>query len=141
MKNLNDIANVDNNNSSQTVLSIKSSHVTTRHVMKKVTTQTVTSSSSSSNDVTDGENNNPFIFSSAMYQTMPARHSSARSRDKDKVSTKYYRAFHIFELAKFPNGGSILGSSQFSLLAQLPPRILLDLKVVKIDSKIIISLR
>jgi len=35
MKNLNDIANVDNNNSSQTVLSIKSSHVTTRHVMKK----------------------------------------------------------------------------------------------------------
>jgi hypothetical protein len=86
MKNLNDIA-VDNNNSSQTVLSIKSSHhVTTHHVTKKVTTQTVTTSSSSSlNDVTDGENNNPFIFSTAMYQTMPARHSSARSRDKDKV--------------------------------------------------------
>ena len=85
MKNLNDIENVDNNNSSQTVLSIKSSLVTTHHVTKKVTTQTVTSSSSSLNDVTDGENNNPFIFSSAMYQTMPARHSSARSRDKDKV--------------------------------------------------------
>ena len=28
---------------------------------------------------------NPFIFSSAMYQTLPARHSSARSRDRDQV--------------------------------------------------------
>ena len=28
---------------------------------------------------------NPFIFSSAMYQTLPARHSSARSRDREQV--------------------------------------------------------
>jgi hypothetical protein len=34
----------------------------------------------------------------------------------------------------------VLGSSQFSILPQLPPKILLDLKVVKINHKIIISL-
>jgi hypothetical protein len=35
---------------------------------------------------------------------------------------------------------SISGSSQFSILPQLPPIILLDSKVVKIDPKIIILL-
>jgi len=51
-----------------------------------------------------------------------------------------YRAFHRFWQAKFPDGGLILGSSQFSILPQLPPKILLDSKVVKIDPKIIILL-
>jgi len=53
-----------------------------------------------------------------------------------------YRAFHGFVQAKFPYGGSILGSSQFSIqwLPQLPPKILLNSKVVKIGPKIIISL-
>jgi len=37
-------------------------------------------------------------------------------------------------------GGSALGSSQFSVLPQLPPKKLLDLKVVRIVPKIIISL-
>ena len=41
-----------------------------------------------------------------------------------------YRAFHRFGQAKFPNGGLILGSSQFSIVPQLPPKILLDSKVV-----------
>ncbi len=41
--------------------------------------------------------------------------------------------FHEFGQAKFPDGGSVLGSSQFSLLPQLPPKILLYSKVVKID--------
>jgi len=36
--------------------------------------------------------------------------------------------------------GSMLGLSQFALLPQLPLKTLLNLKVVKIDSKIIISL-
>jgi len=40
----------------------------------------------------------------------------------------------------FPVGGLNLGSSQFSILPQLPPKILLDSKVVKIDPKIIILL-
>jgi len=31
----------------------------------------------------------------------------------------FYRAFHRFGQAKFPNGGSVLGSSQFSVLPQL----------------------
>jgi len=47
-----------------------------------------------------------------------------------------YRAFHRFGEAKFPDGGSVLGSSQFSVLPQLPPKMMLGLKVVKIDSKI-----
>jgi len=47
-----------------------------------------------------------------------------------------YRAFYRFGQAKFPNGGSILGSSQFSILPQLPLKMILCLKVVKIDSKI-----
>jgi len=51
-----------------------------------------------------------------------------------------YRAFLKFGQAKFPDGGSILGSSQFSILHQLPSKILLDLKLVLIDSKIITSL-
>jgi len=45
-----------------------------------------------------------------------------------------------FGHAKFAYGGSILGSSQFTLLPQLPPKTMLDLKVVKIDLKIINSL-
>jgi len=56
-------------------------------------------------------------------------------------SRGFYRAFHGFGQAKLPEGVSVLGSSQFSILPQLPPNILLDSKMVKIDSKIIISLR
>ncbi len=47
-----------------------------------------------------------------------------------------YREFNGFGQAKFPDGGSILGSSQFSILPQLPQKMMLGLKVVKIDSKI-----
>jgi hypothetical protein len=39
-------------------------------------------------------------------------------------------AFQGFGQAKFPDGGLVLGSSQFSILPQLPPKILLNLKVV-----------
>jgi len=50
-----------------------------------------------------------------------------------------YRAFHRFGQAKFPDGGSVLVSNQYSILPQLPSKILLDSKVVKVDLKIIIS--
>jgi len=50
-------------------------------------------------------------------------------------------AFHRFGQAKFPDGGLILGLSKFSILPQLPPKILLDSKVVHINPKIIISLQ
>ncbi len=50
-----------------------------------------------------------------------------------------YRAFHRFGQAKLGNGGSVLGSSQFTLLPQLPLKATLDLKVEKIDTKIIVS--
>jgi len=45
-----------------------------------------------------------------------------------------------FGQAKFPNGGSVLGLIQISILPQQPPKIMLYSKVVKIDSNIIISL-
>jgi len=51
-----------------------------------------------------------------------------------------YRAFRGLGKAKFADGGSILSSSQFSLLTQMPLKTMLNLKVVKINSKIIISL-
>ncbi len=35
--------------------------------------------------------------------------------------TTNYRAFHRFKQAKFSDGGSVLGLSQFSKLPQLPP--------------------
>jgi hypothetical protein len=47
-----------------------------------------------------------------------------------------YRAFHRIGQAKFPDGGSVLGLSQFSMLPQLPLKMKLGLKVVKINSKI-----
>jgi hypothetical protein len=53
-----------------------------------------------------------------------------------KFSKNIHRAFHRFGQAKFPNGGSVLGLSQFSILPQLPQKTMLVLKVVKIDSKI-----
>jgi len=46
-----------------------------------------------------------------------------------------YRAFHGFEQALFPDGGSVLGLSQFSILPLLPPKILLDSIVVKNQPK------
>ncbi len=46
-----------------------------------------------------------------------------------------------FGQAKFAYGGLVLGSSQFALLPQLPLKTMLGIKVVKIDSKIIISIR
>jgi len=51
-----------------------------------------------------------------------------------------YRAFHGFGHAKFLDGGLVLGMSQFSILPQLPPKILFNSKLVKIDPKIIILL-
>jgi len=46
------------------------------------------------------------------------------------------RVFHGFWQTKFAYDGSILGSSQFTLLPQLPLKTMLSLKVVKIDCKI-----
>ncbi len=51
-----------------------------------------------------------------------------------------YILFLRFVQPKYPDGGSILSSSQFTLLPELASKILLDLKEVKIDSKIIIFL-
>jgi len=47
----------------------------------------------------------------------------------------FYGVFYGFGQAKFADGGSVLGSSQFTLLPQLPSKMMLSLKVVKIVSK------
>ncbi len=54
--------------------------------------------------------------------------------------TRYYSVFQGFRQAKSANGGWILSSSQFLILPQLPQKMKLASKVVKVDSKIIISL-
>jgi hypothetical protein len=51
-----------------------------------------------------------------------------------------YSVFQGFGQAKSANGGSLLSSSQFLILPQLPQKMKLASKVVKVDSKIIISL-
>jgi hypothetical protein len=51
-----------------------------------------------------------------------------------------YSVFYQFRQAKFAYGGSILSSSQFLLMPQLPQKMELASKVVKVDSKIIVSL-
>jgi len=52
------------------------------------------------------------------------------------LSHLFYRVFHGFGQDKFPDGGSVLGSSHFSILPQLPQKMMLGLKGVKINSKI-----
>jgi hypothetical protein len=47
-----------------------------------------------------------------------------------------YRAFHGFGHSQFADGGSALGSSQFSILPLLHQKMMLASKWVKIDSKI-----
>jgi hypothetical protein len=51
-----------------------------------------------------------------------------------------YSRFQGFSKAKSANGGSILSLSQFMILPQLPQKMKLASKVVKIDPKIIVSL-
>jgi len=64
--------------------------------------------------------------------------SPIRARCKDISSAFYkhthtYRAFLRFGQAKFAYDDSILGFGQFAQLHQLPLKMMLDLKVVKID--------
>jgi hypothetical protein len=70
------------------------------------------------------------------YSTVTDDYFAAYIRQKQKHSIKLevsYRAFHGFRQAKFAFGGLILGSSQFTILPQLPLKMMLNLKVVKMD--------
>jgi hypothetical protein len=60
--------------------------------------------------------------------------------DDDTFLPTYSSVFHRFRQAKSANGGSIVTSSQFSILPQLPQKMKLVSKVVKIDPKIIVSI-
>jgi len=62
-----------------------------------------------------------------------------RGRDRGRWIDRY-RVFHGFGQAKFAYGGSILGLSQLSLLSEMPLKMRLNLKGVRIDLKIIFSL-
>ena len=56
----------------------------------------------------------------------------------NQISQSNYRAFHGLGQAEFACGGLVLGLNQFTLLPQLAPKMMLNLNVVKIDTKIII---
>jgi hypothetical protein len=58
----------------------------------------------------------------------------------DPLHLYFYSVFQGFSKAKSAIGGSILSSSHVLILPQLPQKIKLTSKVVKVDSKIIISL-
>ncbi len=61
------------------------------------------------------------------------------SKCKINCSNNNYSVFHRFRQAKFAYGGSILSLSQFLLLPELPLKMKLASKVVKINSNIILS--
>jgi len=53
------------------------------------------------------------------------------------LGVKIYRVIHGLGQAKLPDVGLVIGSSQFSVLPKMPPKLMLDSKVFKIDTKII----
>jgi hypothetical protein len=61
-------------------------------------------------------------------------------KKRERGRERRYSVFQGFSKAKSANGGSILSSSQFLILPQLPQKIKLASKVVKVDLKIIISI-
>jgi len=69
-----------------------------------------------------------------MYQSVKM---NERGKSMLRLSTfRSYRAFHGFGQAKIPDGGSALGSGQFSILPQLHQIMMLNSKGVKIDANI-----
>jgi hypothetical protein len=63
-----------------------------------------------------------------------------REKKRERKCLRLYSVFQGFSKAKFAYGGSILSSSQFLILPQLPQKMKLKSKLVKIDPKIIVSL-
>ena len=91
----------------------------------------------------DGINRSPSHVSSYYNITEIIEMGKMASLFFNKIGNKhcdFYRAFHRFGRAKIRNGGKALGSSPFLLLPQVPPKTMLASKVVKIDSKKVISL-
>jgi hypothetical protein len=76
----------------------------------------------------DMSTNQSFNFERACYFLLPSK------------MVKNYSVFQGFRQAKSANGGSILSSSQFLIRSQLPQKMKLASKVVKVDTKIIILL-
>jgi hypothetical protein len=69
--------------------------------------------------------------------------SHKREKRGDAAHKREFETYSViqgFSKAKSANGGSILSSSQFLILPQLPQKIKLASKVVKVNSKIIILL-
>jgi hypothetical protein len=67
------------------------------------------------------------------------RENKSESKEATRKNGKY-SVFQGYSLAKFAYGGSILSLSQFLILPQLPQKMKLKSKVVKINPKIIVSL-
>jgi hypothetical protein len=61
-------------------------------------------------------------------------------KNRKKFNKERYSVFQGFGKAKFAYGDSILSLSQFLILPQLPQKMKLTSKAVKIDPKIIVSI-
>jgi hypothetical protein len=85
---------------------------------------------------------NNLIPSRPYFQLFPLNQQGFERKEGNcnNSSKSIYSVFQGFSYAKFAYGGSILSSSQFLILPQLPQKMKLTLKVVKIDPKIIVSL-
>ncbi len=76
----------------------------------------------------------------AATQQLTGRRTSRYLMKRQYINTRSSIAFHGLLNLLMVHGGSIYGSSQLRRLPQLPKKVMPDLKVVKIDSKMIISL-
>ncbi len=83
---------------------------------------------------------NKYTCQSWLIQIKRIQKCNSVSAHINGMNQLYYSVFQGFSKAKSANGGSILSLSQFLILPQLPQKMKLASKVVKNDSKIIISL-
>ncbi len=84
-----------------------------------------------------GESRKRVFYGGTLLSTFEVVFEVAGSSGKNKLDPTVFQGFGK---AKSAHGGSILSSSQFLILPQLPQKIKLASKVVKVNSKIIILL-
>ncbi len=81
-----------------------------------------------------------YLFQNFGWPEVTLINISTKTAWQQKAVHAKYIMIQAFRQAKSANGGSILSSSQFMILPQLPQKMKLASKVVKVDSKIIILL-
>jgi len=126
--------NIANNNNTVTTTAAASSALVTSST---TTTSTTAATSSTMNAAFKGNN---YVIERKEKKKKAANAPPGWPYNYNNYNYSTYRAFHRFVQAKIAYGGLVLGSSQFLILPQLPLKMMLASKVVKIDLKIIISL-